>query len=145
MVSKIKRFINMEPEFFIYGIDNAIPQSLQSDALQLDVGYLPVITKQDVTFGQITRYFARQVNETSGEITEISKQTYDRLQTVPFYATVALVWRITGAIDDTTGVGPSTRLYTGVRTANRLALETANDVIDGMRYQITNLLQFYRP
>ena len=134
-------------DFYYYGMTNAVPRSFDPNETAI-APYFPAPTKQQYDDATLMRYFVRQTNHTTGEIIEISKTSYDRLRTNPFYIAIEMPWRIAGAVEDV--VGPPTnnapaRVYTGVRTANRLALEMADEALPGMRNQITNLLQFYKP
>jgi len=133
-------------EYFAYGVTNTIPRSFDQNEIQIE-SYIPVITKQDRMQGYITRYFARPSNQHDGEIMEISKTTYDRVKSNPFYICVSIEWRISGDLEDKTptiSTPNSPRLqYTGVVTANRLSLELANETLPGMNHQITNMTQFH--
>lgn len=133
-------------EFYYYGLNNSLPRSFDPNETTVKA-YYPVPTKREYEEGRMMRYFVRQANHSVGEITEVAKTTYDRLRTNPFFKTVAVIWRISGDLDDVPGprnVNTPTRLYTGVITANRLALELANEEMPGMINQITNLTQFYK-
>jgi hypothetical protein len=122
-----------------------IPKGLDERHIVIDAHH-PRPTRKDIQNGSIERYFARQVNQPNGEITEISKQTYDRLKTNAFYLTAQLTWRITGKKEDIAGPntlhGP-TRTYTGVTTSNRVAVEEADRQLPGMRNRLRNYSQYW--
>lgn len=108
--------------------------------------YFPTVTPEDAQRGFITRYFARQANHPTGFILEISKDDYDRLKLNSVYKLVTMPWRISGAIDDmvNTTIGASVRMVTGAKTANRLALDMAEEEMPGMKDRIRNLLQLFQ-
>ena len=111
------------------------------------IDHIPYITKAALDKGVLIRYFARQTNHTSGEITEITEQQYNKLRSNPLYKTLALKWKISGQLDDVAGppsINTPTRLYTGVMTANQMAVVAGNEVLPGLVDKLTNLQQFYQ-
>jgi hypothetical protein len=107
----------------------------------------PSVTKDDIDRGYMIRYFARQANHNQGDVLEISKDTFDRIQTANIYKTVSMQWRIAGPLDDVPGpqhINSPTRLYTGVMTANRLAMEEADKAMPGLKFRILNFAQFWQ-
>jgi hypothetical protein len=120
------------------------PKNLVTTFPMLD--HYPEIEQEDIDRGSIMRYFARQSNHSSGDITEVDERTYQRLSTNPLYKTVELSWKITGKIDDIMGppkINSPVRLFTGVATANRLAVEEADKEMPGLRYKLTHFTQFW--
>jgi hypothetical protein len=122
----------------------SVPDSLTETPL---IEYFPSITQDDISRGFMLRYFARQTNQTTEYITEIDKTEFDSLQSNKFYTTLELVWRITGALDDVAGpsvANSPTRSFTGLKTANQLALLAAEKTLPGIQSRIPNLTQFYQ-
>jgi hypothetical protein len=110
------------------------------------VPFFPEVTDDDKKRGYIVRYFTRQTNHRTGEITEIDEKTATKLKANSLYKVVSLEWKISGKLDDIAGprIGNSpTRLYTGVLTANRVSLEDADKEMPGMRHLIFDLTQFW--
>jgi hypothetical protein len=135
----------MEEMFQIYERLGGGPQAL----LPVDVpDYTPVINRKDIDNGEIVRYFARPVHQRSpSEIVEISKPTFQNLSNNKLYNVVSLRWLIRGKIDDVPGltnINTPTRLYTGVRTANRLSVEIADERMPGLKTIITDYIKFWQ-
>ena len=128
-----------------YDVVANIPRGLTERSLQI-TAYTPKITKRDMQRGSIERYFVRQINTPLGEITEVSKQGFDAVRDVAFYSKVQLTWRITGNLEDVAGPASlhgATRTYTGVITANRVAVEEADRQLSGMRNRLRNYRQYW--
>lgn len=120
-----------------------IPSSLAGTAID---EYYPVISKDDITQGYVVRYFARQANFKVGEITEISPQTYQRIKSNALFNIISMEWKIAGPLDDVMGIphiNSPTRLQTGVITANKLTLATAEKDMPGLQYKLMNPTQFW--
>lgn len=135
----------MEKSTIIYRQLGAAPSTF----IPVDViDYVPVITNSDFQTGEIIRYFARPVHQHSpSEIVEIDKSTYQKLIGNLLYNTVSIRWIIRGKIDDIPGLTSTntpTRLYTGVRTANRLFVESADDKMPGLKTIVTNYTKFWQ-
>lgn len=127
----------------IYAKIAKIPPSLTATWV---VETFPQVTSEDVDSGFMMRYFARQANHSQGDVLEINRETYDRLQSANVYKTVAMEWRIAGPLDDVPGLqnkNSPTRLVTGVMTANRLSMERADKEMPGLRFRILNFSQFW--
>jgi hypothetical protein len=112
------------------------------------IDYVPLINKKDIDNGEIIRYFARPVHQSSpSEIVEIDKPTFQSLSNNKLYNVVSLRWLIRGKVADIPGltnINTPTRLYTGVRTANRLFIETADEKMPGLKTIITDYLKFWQ-
>jgi hypothetical protein len=135
----------MEEMFRVYERLGGSPQAL----LPVDVpDYVPIINKKDIDAGEIIRYFARPVHQhSSSEIVEIDKTTFQNLINKKLYNVVSLRWLIRGKVADIPGltnINTPTRLYTGVRTANRLFIETADEKMPGLKTIITDYLKFWQ-
>lgn len=105
--------------------------------------FLPKPTQADYLHGTIIRYFARQANQPTGEITELNKTNYDRVKTQGFYLTVAVSWKISGTdknLFDERGI----RTVTGISTANSMELDLAEKTMPGLRSKLTNVYQFWK-
>ena len=114
-------------------------------ALSLDK--LPTISRQDLDNGVVTRYFVRKTNLEDGEILEVSKPMSLKLQQNSLYRIVEVLWRIRGRQDDVPAprrLDMPVRLYTGVVTSNRRAVEEASKEMPGLQHKLTDYLQFYQ-
>ena len=112
-----------------YSTIGNIPKSLNSSFEQ---EYYPKISQEDVDRGFIMRYFTRQVNhDTQSAIREISEDSFKAIRTSTLYVTIEVPWRITGQKEE-------------VSASNQLATEEAEKVFVGVKYRLTNYLQFYR-
>ena len=105
--------------------------------------YAPKVTSKDYERGEITRYFAQQVNDRNGEIFEIAKSTYDSLRINSLYAVIEVRWKISGGLTDSKDksgriVQPS------VITANNGSIALASETIPLINKKLTNPLQFWR-
>ncbi len=135
----------MEESALVYQRLGGGPPTLQP----VDVpDYTPIIQKKDIEAGEIVRYFARPVHHSSpSEITEIDKPTFQDLSNNKLYNVVSMRWLIRGVVADIPGltnINTPTRLYTGVRTANRLFVEAANEKMPGLKTIITDYLKFWQ-
>lgn len=131
----------------LYAKLTSAPKYLRGDAeTSLRFDYTPQITQNDIDKGSINRYFARQANHVNGEIVEINKTQYDLIKDIPLYQTIVVPWRISGRLDDIKSSAVQNapiRLYTGVLTSNRLAVDAADQEMNGMKLKLTNPSQFY--
>jgi hypothetical protein len=109
--------------------------------------YTPEITPDDRKFGEIIRYFARFTTHSSpSDIIEISKSTYTKLKKNNLYQTTSIRWQISGPLDDKMGLTPSTsstRLITGIMTANKMSTELGNEELPGLKEYITDYKKFW--
>lgn len=120
-----------------------VPDSLTETLL---VDYTPQVMQEDLDRGYMIRYFARQTNHPDGFITEVIQADYMSLKLNHFYLVVSLQWRITGSLDDVPGpqsVNTPTRLFTGILTANRLAIVEAEKTLPGLSLRLRNLSSYY--
>jgi hypothetical protein len=135
----------MDRVFSVYERLGRAPSSLKPVDV---IDYVPVITKRDLDSGEIIRYFSRPVHQRSpSEIVEIDKATFQNLSNNKLYNLVSIRWLIRGKIDDVPGltnINTPTRLYTGVSTANRLFVESADEQMPGLRHVITNYTKFWQ-
>ena len=129
---------------FDYNAVASIPKSLLGPSF---TDYTPQITQDAIDKRFIMRYFTRQVNVKIGEIVEISPTVYTALQTNTLWQTVAVVWRISGPLDDILGTqvaNTPNRLYTGVTTANTNSIKAADKEMPGMVNKLNNPVQYYQ-
>lgn len=108
--------------------------------------YIPKLSEDDIDRGTIERYFVRQANHLVGEIVEIDKQSFERLKANALWQTVQLTWRIAGDLDDVLGppnINSPVRTYTGVITANQMAIDEGNAVLPGLKYKLMNNTQYW--
>jgi hypothetical protein len=127
----------------MYNKNANIPDSLTEEVL---IDYVPHVSQEDIDRGYMIRYFVRQANHIDGFITEVAQSDYESLKTNHFYVTLELHWRITGPLDDIPGpnaVNTPTRLYTGVTTANSLALNEGEKVLPGIKLRLRNPTAYY--
>ena len=108
----------------------------------------PRIKSKDIDRGYITRYFVSSSSQSSGnEIIEITKKHARTLRNSSLYRIVEIPWRIRGGIEDILPPphmpNPPERLYTGVRTANLMAIEQASEQIPGIKFKLVDPLEFY--
>lgn len=114
---------------------------------ELRFDYTPNIQRKDIDTGYIVRYFARRTNLNSGEIVEISKKQATKLKKYPIFKVIEVKWKISGRLDDEEGprhVNSPTRLYTGVITSNRLAVEDAEEELPGIKNKLKNYAEFHQ-
>lgn len=102
----------------------------------------PIINPTDITIGYINRYFIKKNNELL--VIEIDKQQFDAHRSniidSNLYATVQLVWYISGPINDEMhGVVAKP----GVRTKNMLQISYAAHQLPGVELLLTDPLQYY--
>jgi hypothetical protein len=82
--------------------DTLVPTNITDIKIYKNIqAYKPQITNKDYTRGYINRYFCKKINEPYGSITEISEETYKKLNSktsdynFPIYQIVELRWKIT--------------------------------------------------
>jgi hypothetical protein len=95
----------------------------------------PVVTQSDADRGFVTRYFVRQVND-STFIVEVDSNQYVQLKENPRFITVQLEWKIVGKLDTLT-FSNRINLY-GVRDVNRIAVADADLTFGGLRSYISD-------
>jgi hypothetical protein len=109
--------------------------------------YTPEISKEDRVYGEITRYFARFItHSSSSDIIEINQSTYAKLKKNDLYQTSAVRWKISGPLDDKMGltnITSSTRLSTGIMTANKMSVELCEEELPGLKEYITDYKKFW--
>jgi hypothetical protein len=105
--------------------------------------YQPVPTQKNYEDGFLKRYFVQKSNDINAPIFEINQSNYAKLSPIADYSLVVLKWRISGSIDPVyDDVGNI--LDFGVRESNKKTLEFYKEKIPGLKYRITNYLQFYK-
>lgn len=93
--------------------------------------------------GSIERYFTQKTNDIYGFVYEINIQTYNELQTNPYWIVGLIRWRISGPIDI---------VYTedgkikdkGVRESNKASIVEGQKIIKNLGLYLPNILQFYK-
>lgn len=116
--------------------------TLSSLPLNVNV-FIPTPSNTDYTFGEITRYFVQQVNQPNGEITEVSKQTFQALQDVSLYRTVALRWKISGLATDVFDTAGRVE-RPGIETANKASIKNAAKTMPAITRKLTNVFQLWK-
>lgn len=97
----------------------------------------------DYQRGILLRYFCRPTVRKAGEIKEISKETYDRLQRNPLYTTLEIVWKIGGPLEESTmDITGKYEVDRSVKKANKATLKEAETKMSGISNRLTNLLQY---
>jgi hypothetical protein len=133
------------PAHIFNGI-KAAPQYFKGGANTiLTYDQFPAISKQDLDNGYVWRYFVRQLTSIEpSQIIEVKESQYIYFSTIPLYTTVKLVWRIRGSLDDILDKTNTVRLYTGVITANKLAIADKSKEMVGLKEKLINPAQFYQ-
>lgn len=112
-------------------------------SLNIPPTVVPSPTDTDYDNGIIERYFAQKVNDVNAFVYEISKQTYNELNTNPYWNIGVLKWRITGpleAIYDDNGK----MVDKGVRNSNIATIAEGQKTIKNLNLYLINILQFYK-
>jgi len=110
--------------------------------------FTPIPTEEDYKAGKITRYIARQRNGTQFKIMEVSKQTYDDMQSgrnganFALWKTISIFWQISGPLYDEKIDGIKTRA--GIINTNQRILDTAEKNFIGIKQYLSDLKQFSR-
>jgi hypothetical protein len=135
---------NYKTEKEIYQSVASIPVTLQ-DALVSP--FVPKITPIDIDNGYVMRYFSRPSTQHTGEIIEISFETYSNIKNNSRYIVVSIPWHIKGELTDriqTMPDGTNVRMSTGIVTANKAFVTDANQLLPGIIFQLSNYTQFYQ-
>jgi len=114
------------------------------------LGFTPEVPGMlaDYQAGKITRYIARQRNGTQFKIMEISKQTYDDMQTgrnganFALWKTISIFWQISGPLHDEKVDNIKTRA--GIINTNQRILDNAEKNFIGIKQYLSDLKQFSR-
>ncbi len=107
---------------------------------------IPQPTPDDYDRGFIIRYFCRPTVRKTGEIFEISNNTFNRLSDNPLYIAIEITWKIGGNLD--TAVMESTGKYEiskSIKQANTNVIKDAEARMPGITQKLTNLYQFRLP
>ena len=110
--------------------------------------FTPKPTEEDYKRGKITRYFARQRNDTKFKIMEIDQKTYDNLSNnrgglnTSLWKVISIFWQISGPLHDQKVKGIRTRA--GIIDTNQRVLNNAEKNFIGLKQYLTDLTQFAR-
>lgn len=124
-------------------VSNSVPQTLIDPT-----PFTPIPTEEDYKVGKITRYIARQRNGTQFKIMEISKQTYDDMQSgrnganFALWKTISIFWQISGPLYDEKVDNIKTKA--GIINTNQRILDTAEKNFIGIKQYLSDLKQFSR-
>ena len=127
---------------------NRVNTSFKAGSLIDPTPFTPIPTEADYQVGKITRYIARQRNGTQFKIMEISKQTYDDMQSrrnganFALWKTISIFWQISGPLYDEKVDNIKTRA--GIINTNQRILDTAEKNFIGIKQYLSDLKQFSR-
>jgi len=127
---------------------NRVNASFKAGSLIDPTPFTPIPTEEDYKVGKITRYIARQRNGTQFKIMEISKQTYDDMQSgrnganFALWKTISIFWQISGPLYDEKVDNIKTRA--GIINTNQRILDTAEKNFIGIKQYLSDLKQFSR-
>lgn len=138
----------MEEDIVLYNERKQVPEYLRGDrTTTYGMDYIPNIRKADIDKTYIYRYFVMRSNVDADEIVEINKTQYNNLKSSKLHVTHQMVWRIAGRLDSIKNENlkdENINFYTGVLEANEAALQQAERVMPGIKYKITDTLQYYQ-
>lgn len=100
----------------------------------------PIVTLSDADVGFITRYFIRQVNDTTF-ILEIDPTQYRQFKNNPRFILTDVQWKIVGKLD-TIYYPNGTPIY-GIKDLNRIAVANTDLTFGGLRDYITDYGEFW--
>ncbi len=112
-------------------------------SLNIPPTLVPSPTDVDYNNGIIQRYFTQKVNDVNGFVYEINKQTYNELDSNPYWSIAVVKWRITGPLDvvyDDNGK----IIDKGVRNSNISSIAEAQKNIKNLNLYLIDILQFYK-
>jgi hypothetical protein len=112
-------------------------------SLNIPPTLVPSPTDVDYNNGIIQRYFTQKVNDVNGFVYEINKQTYNELDSNPYWSIAVVKWRITGPLDvvyDDNGK----IIDKGVRNSNISSITEAQKNIKNLNLYLIDILQFYK-
>jgi hypothetical protein len=112
-------------------------------SLNIPPTLVPSPTDVDYNNGIIQRYFTQKVNDVNGFVYEINKQTYNELDSNPYWSIAVVKWRVTGPLDvvyDDNGK----IIDKGVRNSNISSITEAQKNIKNLNLYLIDILQFYK-
>jgi hypothetical protein len=118
-------------------------QNKKIHSLNIPSTLVPSPTDVDYNNGIIQRYFAQKVNDVNGFVYEINKQTYNELDSNPYWTIGVVKWRITGPLD-TVYDGNGKIIDKGVRNSNISSIAEAQKNIKNLNLYLIDILQFYK-
>lgn len=108
---------------------------------KIKLGYNPVLSKEDKSKSNITRYIASKRNDMTTY--EISKQVYDKLGSNNFvYKTTKVKWKIKGALNDVYS-DDGTLIEHGVYDTNKRTIMKLSAEFPKINTVMTNYTQLY--
>lgn len=114
---------------------NMVPPGIKNKSTE--AFYYPKPTEEDYIQGTFRRYFLQDVR--SGEIKEITSETYKSIADKGYYRRTKLEWNLLGPSEDETVNG---YIYPGAIARNRDVVLQAEEVIPGMTDFLSDLKQF---
>ena len=93
--------------------------------------FIPTPAPKDYKNGYIKRYFVQKANDLNSPIYEVNLTSYNKFNNTPFYNITAILWRLTGEIED-------------IRKSNTASIQIGNEVIPKLYLYLPNLLQFHK-
>ena len=112
-------------------------------SLNVPLTTVPSPTDANYNNGIIERYFAQKVNDINGFVYEVNLNTYNELNSNPYWIIGIIKWRITGPLDvvyDENGK----ILDKGVRNSNIASIAEGQKIIKNLNLYLINILQFYK-
>jgi len=114
---------------------NMVPPGIKGKSTEFF--YYPKPTEEDYIQGSFRRYFLQDVR--SGEIKEITSETYKSIADKGYYRRTKLEWNLVGPSEDEIVNGYS---YPGAIARNRDVVKQAEEAIPGMVDFLSDLRQF---
>jgi hypothetical protein len=112
---------------------------ITDNGLQSPTQYFPVITQDNLRDGNLSRYFARIVNQ--NDVVEINKYDYEQLKDNPRLVVAKIKWKIVGPIETTKTF--SGAINYGVRELNRRTIEREDLTFGGLKGYIRDYIQYW--
>jgi len=112
--------------------------------------FYPSPTSVDYKRGWFNRYFAKKTNDKFAQITEISKDLFDKVSSRDnnidwaLYRVIELRWKITGNMTDIFDVDTNKFIEPGVIDTNTREIVQAEKSMSGIYAKLSNLLEFYQ-
>ena len=113
---------------------------LQRNNMPTPLTNRPKITKNDISNGYVTRYFAKFIS--NKKVIEIDKKQYEKFQGDAYYQTLQFKWIITGNDLDT--VGPSGESIRGTKYQNTAITNFYDKKMPGLKNILLDPLEFFR-
>lgn len=99
------------------------------------------ITSNDIANKYVTRYFIRVVNDAS-YVVEVDRRQFEEYKRNPRFLTTSIRWKIVGVKE--TATVPSGAVINGVADTNRQSVLNADLTFGGLKYYITDYLQYWQ-